>query len=40
MFHRFDIGEMAATIVSDGPLVLPAAAKIFPALARTRWTPR
>jgi glyoxylase-like metal-dependent hydrolase (beta-lactamase superfamily II) len=29
MIHRFDIGEMAATIVSDGPLVLPVAAKIF-----------
>ena len=29
MFHRFRIGTMAATIVSDGPLVLPAAAKIF-----------
>ena len=29
MFHRFRIGEAAATIVSDGPLVLPIAAKIF-----------
>ena len=29
MFHRFRIGAMAATIVSDGPLVLPVAAKIF-----------
>lgn len=29
MFHRFHIGDMAATIVSDGPLVLPAAAEIF-----------
>jgi glyoxylase-like metal-dependent hydrolase (beta-lactamase superfamily II) len=29
MFHRFRIGEAAATIVSDGPLVLPAAAEIF-----------
>jgi glyoxylase-like metal-dependent hydrolase (beta-lactamase superfamily II) len=29
MIHRFDISEMAATIVSDGPLVLPIAAKIF-----------
>ena len=29
MFHRFRIGEMAATIVSDGPLVLPRAARIF-----------
>jgi glyoxylase-like metal-dependent hydrolase (beta-lactamase superfamily II) len=29
MFHRFTIGEAAATIVSDGPLVLPGAAKIF-----------
>ena len=40
MFHRFQIGEMAATIVSDGPLVLPAAAKIFRGPARRRWTPR
>jgi glyoxylase-like metal-dependent hydrolase (beta-lactamase superfamily II) len=29
MFHRFQIGEAAATIVSDGPLVLPPAAAIF-----------
>jgi glyoxylase-like metal-dependent hydrolase (beta-lactamase superfamily II) len=29
MFHRFRIGDAAATIVSDGPLTLPAAAKIF-----------
>jgi glyoxylase-like metal-dependent hydrolase (beta-lactamase superfamily II) len=29
MFHRFRIGDAAATIVSDGPLVLPVAAKIF-----------
>jgi glyoxylase-like metal-dependent hydrolase (beta-lactamase superfamily II) len=29
MFHRFRIGEAAATIVSDGPLVLPIATKIF-----------
>jgi glyoxylase-like metal-dependent hydrolase (beta-lactamase superfamily II) len=29
MFHRFQVGEAAATIVSDGPLVLPNAAKIF-----------
>jgi hypothetical protein len=29
MFHRFRIGDASATIVSDGPLVLPAAAKIF-----------
>ncbi len=29
MFHRFQIGAMQATIVSDGPLVLPAAPRIF-----------
>ena len=29
MFHRFQIGTMNATIVSDGPLVLPRAARIF-----------
>jgi glyoxylase-like metal-dependent hydrolase (beta-lactamase superfamily II) len=29
MFHRFRIGAMQATIVSDGPLTLPPAAKIF-----------
>ncbi len=29
MFHRFRIGDAAATIVSDGPLTLPTAAKIF-----------
>jgi glyoxylase-like metal-dependent hydrolase (beta-lactamase superfamily II) len=29
MFHTFRIGAMQATIVSDGPLSLPAAAKIF-----------
>jgi glyoxylase-like metal-dependent hydrolase (beta-lactamase superfamily II) len=29
MFHRFRIGEAAATIVSDGPLLLPAAGQIF-----------
>lgn len=29
MFHRFRVGNMAATIVSDGPLVLPSAATIF-----------
>ena len=29
MFHRFTIGEAAAAIVSDGPLVLPGAVKIF-----------
>src|SRR5690242_12624486 len=29
MFHRFRIGQATATIVSDGPLVLPVAAKIF-----------
>ena len=29
MFHRFAIGGMAATIVSDGPLLLPAAPRIF-----------
>jgi glyoxylase-like metal-dependent hydrolase (beta-lactamase superfamily II) len=29
MFHRFRIGDAAATIVSDGPLVLPAAGQIF-----------
>lgn len=29
MFHRFQIGEMAATVVSDGPLILPAPRSIF-----------
>jgi len=29
MFHRFHIGKAVATIVSDGPLTLPVAAKIF-----------
>ncbi|WP_158932920.1 MBL fold metallo-hydrolase [Acidisphaera sp. S103] len=29
MFHEFRIGAMQATIVSDGPLSLPAATKIF-----------
>ena len=29
MFHEFRIGTMKATIVSDGPLSLPAAPKIF-----------
>ena len=29
MFHRFRIGDAAATIVSDGPLLLPSAATIF-----------
>jgi glyoxylase-like metal-dependent hydrolase (beta-lactamase superfamily II) len=29
MFHRFRIGEMDATIVSDGRLLLPAADQIF-----------
>jgi glyoxylase-like metal-dependent hydrolase (beta-lactamase superfamily II) len=29
MFHTFSIGAMRATIVSDGPLTLPAAATIF-----------
>jgi glyoxylase-like metal-dependent hydrolase (beta-lactamase superfamily II) len=29
MFHRFRVGEMDATIVSDGPLVLDAAPVIF-----------
>src|ERR1700760_4272693 len=29
MIHRFEIGDAAATIVSDGPLALPAAAKLF-----------
>jgi glyoxylase-like metal-dependent hydrolase (beta-lactamase superfamily II) len=29
MFHRFRIGDALATIVSDGPLTLPAPAKIF-----------
>ena len=39
MFHRFRIGAMTATIVSDGPLRLHAPEKIFlgpeaPALSR------
>lgn len=29
MFHRFRIGSSAATIVSDGPLTLPTASRIF-----------
>jgi glyoxylase-like metal-dependent hydrolase (beta-lactamase superfamily II) len=29
MFHKFRIGAMDATIVSDGPLTLPPAGKIF-----------
>ncbi len=29
MFHRFRIGNAAATIVSDGPLTLPTASRIF-----------
>lgn len=29
MFHRFRIGALDAAIVSDGPLVLPRAARIF-----------
>ncbi len=29
MFHRFQIGTMNATIVSDGPLTLPRPARIF-----------
>ena len=29
MFHRFKIGAMDATIVSDGPLTLHAPEKIF-----------
>lgn len=29
MFHRFRIGQMPATIVSDGPLTLPPANEIF-----------
>ena len=29
MFHRFQVGPMQAAIVSDGPLVLPAAPRIF-----------
>jgi glyoxylase-like metal-dependent hydrolase (beta-lactamase superfamily II) len=29
MFHRFRIGTMEATVVSDGPLTLPAAPQIF-----------
>jgi glyoxylase-like metal-dependent hydrolase (beta-lactamase superfamily II) len=29
MFHRFRIGSMDATIVSDGPLLLPAAGALF-----------
>jgi glyoxylase-like metal-dependent hydrolase (beta-lactamase superfamily II) len=29
MFHHFRIGDASATIVSDGPLVLPPAQKIF-----------
>jgi glyoxylase-like metal-dependent hydrolase (beta-lactamase superfamily II) len=29
MFHKFRIGAMDATIVSDGPLSLPSARKIF-----------
>jgi glyoxylase-like metal-dependent hydrolase (beta-lactamase superfamily II) len=29
MFHKFRIGTMEATVVSDGPLSLPPAARIF-----------
>ncbi len=29
MFHRFRVGAMNATVVSDGPLILPAAPHIF-----------
>ncbi|HLY90286.1 MAG TPA: MBL fold metallo-hydrolase [Acetobacteraceae bacterium] len=29
MFHRFRMGNSAATIVSDGPLTLPTASRIF-----------
>lgn len=29
MFHRFRIGNLVATIVSDGPLTLPTASRIF-----------
>ena len=29
MFHRFRVADMDATIVSDGPLLLPRAAQIF-----------
>jgi glyoxylase-like metal-dependent hydrolase (beta-lactamase superfamily II) len=29
MFHRFKVGDMSAAIVSDGPLALPRAARIF-----------
>jgi glyoxylase-like metal-dependent hydrolase (beta-lactamase superfamily II) len=29
MFHRFQIGTMSATIVSDGPLTLPRPARVF-----------
>jgi glyoxylase-like metal-dependent hydrolase (beta-lactamase superfamily II) len=29
MFHRFRIGDMAATVLSDGPLELPSAPRIF-----------
>lgn len=29
MFHRFRIGSMEATILSDGPLLLPAAGALF-----------
>lgn len=29
MFHTFSIGAMQATIISDGPLTLPPATKIF-----------
>ena len=32
LFHRFRIGPMSATIVSDGPLVLPRASRIFSGL--------
>ncbi len=30
MFHRFRIGTMDAAMVSDGPLLLPRAARVFP----------
>lgn len=36
MFHKFRIGTMDATIVSDGPLSLPSAARIFTGPDRQR----
>ena len=35
MFHRFRIGAMDATVISDGPLVLAPAAEIFPGIGAT-----